>query len=91
MADAGSEPTNVSLSGFGKGIKLAKGFGLLAGHGAFIPEEGASSDGSDPGGAAAYLSTGEHPRDESLPVAEHAAYAAVAGLILNLDEVITKP
>jgi len=45
----------------------------------------------DPEAAGAYLESGEHARDESLPVAEHAAYAAVASLILNLDEVITKP
>ncbi len=37
-----------------------------------------------------FLSQGEHPRDETLDVADHAAHAAVASLILNLDEVITK-
>jgi hypothetical protein len=36
------------------------------------------------------LSTGEWPRNQKLDVAEHAAYAAVCNLILNLDEVITK-
>jgi hypothetical protein len=36
------------------------------------------------------VSTGESPRDSKLDVAEHAAYAAVCNLILNLDEVITK-
>jgi hypothetical protein len=36
------------------------------------------------------VSAGEAPRDEKLEVAELAAYAAVAGLLLNLDEVITK-
>ncbi len=36
------------------------------------------------------VSTGESPRDKRLDVAEHAAYAAVCNLILNLDEVITK-
>ncbi|MSQ96252.1 MAG: DUF1553 domain-containing protein [Gemmataceae bacterium] len=36
------------------------------------------------------VSTGESPRDKKLDVAEHAAYAAVCNLILNLDEVITK-
>jgi hypothetical protein len=43
-------------------------------------------------GAAALklLSAGEAPRDQKLDVAEHAAYAAVCNLILNLDEVITK-
>src|SRR5262249_27969659 len=33
---------------------------------------------------------GEAPRDERLDVAELAAYTAVAGVILNLDEVVTK-
>ncbi len=37
-----------------------------------------------------FLSQGEHPRDETLDVGEHAAHAAAASLILNLDEVITK-
>ena len=37
-----------------------------------------------------FLSQGEHPRDATLDVADHAAHAAVASLILNLDEVITK-
>ena len=36
------------------------------------------------------VSTGEAPRDRQLDSAEHAAYAAVCNLILNLDEVITK-
>ena len=36
------------------------------------------------------VSTGEAPRDQNLDLAEHAAYAAVCNLILNLDEVITK-
>jgi hypothetical protein len=36
------------------------------------------------------LKSGESPRDESLDPAEVAAYAAIAGLILNLDETITK-
>ena len=36
------------------------------------------------------VSTGEAPRDRKLDLAEHAAFAAVCNLILNLDEVITK-
>jgi hypothetical protein len=36
------------------------------------------------------LSEGEHPRDEALDVRELAAYTAVASLILNLDETVTK-
>ena len=37
-----------------------------------------------------YLNYGEHPRDEKLDPAELAAYTAIASLILNLDETITK-
>ena len=40
--------------------------------------------------ATSLVSHGEHPRDEGLDVAQLAAHAAVASLILNLDEVITK-
>jgi hypothetical protein len=36
------------------------------------------------------LGAGEAPRDKTLDVGELAAYTAVAGLILNLDEAITK-
>jgi len=43
-------------------------------------------------GAAALklVSQGEHPRNETLNVAELAAHAVVARLIFNLDQVITK-
>jgi hypothetical protein len=40
--------------------------------------------------AVALLSEGESKRDESLDPAEHAAYTAMASLILNMDEVMTK-
>ena len=36
------------------------------------------------------LSVGDSPRQKNLPIAEHAAYTAVANIILNLDEAITK-
>lgn len=36
------------------------------------------------------VSQGEHPRNEKLDAGELAAYTAVASLILNLDEVLTK-
>ncbi|OAI54603.1 hypothetical protein AYO44_03415 [Planctomycetaceae bacterium SCGC AG-212-F19] len=36
------------------------------------------------------VTSGAHPRDEKLDPAELAAYTAVAGMILNLDEAITK-
>jgi hypothetical protein len=46
---------------------------------------------ADQKAALAFVSVGEAPRDESLPVGELAACTAVANLILNLDEVITRP
>ncbi|MEX2261513.1 MAG: DUF1553 domain-containing protein [Bryobacteraceae bacterium] len=45
---------------------------------------------SDRDAARKFLSQGESPRDEKLDASEHAAYAMVASLILNLDETITK-
>jgi hypothetical protein len=44
----------------------------------------------DQGAALKVLSAGESARDGSLDVAELAAYTTAAGVILNLDEVITK-
>ena len=43
-----------------------------------------------PDEAAALLNEGESERDKSLDPAEHAAHTAVASLILNMDEVMTK-
>jgi hypothetical protein len=37
-----------------------------------------------------FLKQGEYTRDESLDPAELAAYTAIASLILNLDETVTK-
>jgi hypothetical protein len=45
---------------------------------------------ADPKEAAALLSVGARRIDQKLNDAESAAYAAMASLILNLDEVITK-
>jgi len=45
---------------------------------------------ADAQAAKALLSVGESPRDKSLDPAEHAAYTAVANVILNLDETVTK-
>jgi hypothetical protein len=44
----------------------------------------------DQAAALKLVSTGESPRDEKLDVAELAAYTAVASLIMNLDEVVTR-
>jgi hypothetical protein len=45
---------------------------------------------SDRQAAEKLVSAGDYPRKEQLDVAELAAYTAVAGMILNLDETITK-
>jgi hypothetical protein len=45
---------------------------------------------NDSKAALKYLNYGASPRDESLSPNELASYAAVASLILNLDETITK-
>jgi hypothetical protein len=45
---------------------------------------------ADPAAATKLLSVGESPRNEQLPVAELAAWSAVANVILNLDETVTK-
>ncbi|HUY37052.1 MAG TPA: DUF1553 domain-containing protein [Pirellulales bacterium] len=45
---------------------------------------------AEPEAALQLVSSGESPRDERLDVAELAAYTAVASVILNLDETVTK-
>jgi hypothetical protein len=45
---------------------------------------------ADRDAAVKLLGQGEHPRNEKLETTELAAYATVASLILNLDEVVTK-
>jgi len=45
---------------------------------------------ADPAAAVRLISAGQSARDESLDPAEHAAYAALCSLLLNLDETITK-
>lgn len=37
-----------------------------------------------------YLQVGEHPRDESIPLPDHAAWTIIAQMILNLDETLTR-
>ncbi|MBK5293802.1 MAG: DUF1553 domain-containing protein [Acidobacteriia bacterium] len=46
--------------------------------------------GKNSAAAVKILSQGESPAEASLDPAEHAAYAGVASLILNLDEAVTK-
>lgn len=45
---------------------------------------------ADEAAARAYLANGESPRDEGIPVAEHAAWSQVAALLLNLSETVTR-
>lgn len=45
---------------------------------------------SDKDAAEVYLSNGESPRDESIALSEHAAWAQVAALLLNLSEAVTQ-
>jgi hypothetical protein len=45
---------------------------------------------SDARAARALLRVGESPRDETLDVVEHAAYAVLCSAIFNLDEALTK-
>lgn len=40
--------------------------------------------------ARSFLAAGESPRDERLPPAEHAAWAQIASLLLNLSETVTR-
>ncbi|MBM3459744.1 MAG: DUF1553 domain-containing protein, partial [Armatimonadetes bacterium] len=44
----------------------------------------------DPTAGKRLLAHGESPMDPTLDPAEHAAYAAVASLVLNLDEAVTR-
>lgn len=44
----------------------------------------------DPAAAEKTLAIGESPRDASLPAPEHAAWALVCNLVLNLDETLTQ-
>ena len=43
----------------------------------------------DPEAARKFLASGESPRDEQIPLADHAAWAQVAALLMNLSENIT--
>jgi hypothetical protein len=45
---------------------------------------------ADEEAARAYLASGESPRDERIPAAEHAAWAQVASLVMNLSEAVTR-
>ena len=44
-----------------------------------------------PQAAQELLAVGEWPRDEKLDPVEHAAWTIVMGVLLNLDEFVTRP
>jgi hypothetical protein len=44
---------------------------------------------ADPAQAENYLKAGDSPRDASIPAVDHAAWTAVAHLVLNLDQTLT--
>lgn len=44
---------------------------------------------ANPAEAEAYLKAGASPRDDSIPAIDHAAWTAVAHLVLNLDQTLT--
>ncbi len=44
----------------------------------------------DKSAAEKFLTAGEAPRDETIPVTEHAAWSQVAALLLNLSETVTR-
>lgn len=44
---------------------------------------------ADPAQAETYLKFGDSPRDTSIPAVDHAAWTAVAHLVLNLDQTLT--
>jgi hypothetical protein len=75
------------------GFRLATGRLPDAAESAIISEklnEMLAAYREDAAGARALLEVGESPIDASIAPSELAAYAAIANMILNLDEVITK-
>lgn len=55
-----------------------------------IHQYGFDEFSTEPDKAKSFLGSGESDRDESLNVADHAAWTVVASTILNLDEVLTR-
>jgi hypothetical protein len=45
---------------------------------------------TDPAAAKELLAVGEYPRDTKLDATDHAAFTALAQLVLNLDEALGK-
>jgi hypothetical protein len=90
---------SIREGGKGPGSRLAFAFRLATGRSPDAGEmrilekkleEMLAAYRADEKGARSLLSVGASPCDTSIPVSELAAYAAVANMILNLDEVITK-
>ena len=55
-----------------------------------VLETQVEKDRADPADAKKLLAVGESPRNETLDVAELAAWTVVANAILNLDETLTR-
>ncbi|MBL8793401.1 MAG: DUF1553 domain-containing protein [Planctomycetia bacterium] len=89
MTEAGPTPTERLTLAFrlltGRAPKEAELRILQAGY-----EHQLQAFRADPAAAQKLVRAGEYPRDERLDVSELAAYTAQAGLIMNLDEAITK-
>jgi hypothetical protein len=45
---------------------------------------------ADESAAREYLANGESPRNETIPITEHAAWSQIAALLLNLSETVTR-
>ena len=54
-------------------------------------EQERASFAAKPQAAAELLAVGEWPRDEKLDPIDHAAWTSLMGVLLNLDEVVTRP
>jgi hypothetical protein len=89
MKDAGASPA----------VRLAWAFRLATSRAATTAELAILERGfsqrlaqyrADPASAAKLLAAGEAPRDPALDAVELAAYTTTAGVLLNLDEVITR-
>ena len=89
MTDGGPTPED----------RIAYGYRLATAHGPRPEAQAILAEGfrqhlgryqADRAAAVELISQGEHPRDETLDVAELASYTVVANLILNFDGTITK-
>jgi hypothetical protein len=89
MSETGSEPRERIAHGFrlatGRRPSQTELDTLLTGYEGF-----AAKFSGNPAAAAALVTNGESPVPEALPKDTLAAYTTVAGVLLNLDEAITR-